>query len=45
MLSKHVYTNETLLNQLEEFEVTTNRVGQNSPVAHENISKEKLKNK
>ena len=28
--------------QLEEFEVTTNRVGQNSPVAHENISKEEL---
>ena len=28
--------------QLDEFEVTTYRVGQNSPVAHENISKEEL---
>ena len=27
---------------LEEFEVTTNRVGENSPVAHENISKEEI---
>ena len=28
--------------QLDEFEVTTNRVGENSPVAHENISKEEI---
>ena len=28
--------------QLDEFEVTTSRVGQNSPVAHENISKEEI---
>ena len=28
--------------QLDEFEVTTNRVGGNSPVAHENISKEEI---
>ena len=28
--------------QLGEFEVTTNRVGENSPVAHENISKEEI---
>ncbi len=28
--------------QLDEFEVTTNKVGENSPVAHENISKEEI---
>ncbi len=28
--------------QLDEFEVTTNRVSENSPVAHENISKEEI---
>ena len=28
--------------KLDEFEVTTNRVEQNSPVAHENISKEEI---
>ena len=28
---------------LDEFEVTTNRVGEQSPVAHENISKEDMK--
>ena len=28
--------------KLDEFEVTTNRVGENSPVAHENISKEEI---
>ena len=40
-LNTHGQT-DSIKTTLDEFEVTTNRVGEKSPVAHENISKEEI---